>query len=97
MAAAGGLPMPSIVPPGGAPPVDMAPQLPFGADRGTITGWLLDATLTKTPGTDSRGLEPGFNWLVGNIPAVANPVYAAAMRTMADTIINSDMLVKYLT
>jgi hypothetical protein len=97
MAAAGGLPMPGIVPPGGVPPVDTAPQLPFGADPGTITGWLLDATLTETPGTISRGLERGFNWLVDSIPVVANPGYAATMRTMAGEIINSDTLVTYLT
>jgi hypothetical protein len=97
MAAAGGLPMPGIVPPGGVPPVDTAPQLPFGADPGTITGWLLDATSAETSGTISRGLERGFNRLVDSIPAVVNPGYAAAMRTVAGEIINSDTLVTYLT
>jgi hypothetical protein len=97
MAAAGGLPIPGIVPPGGAPPAVTAPQLPFGADPGTITGWLLDATSTETSGTISRGLERGFNRLVDNIPGTAAPGYPAAMQAMADEIINSDTLITYLT
>jgi hypothetical protein len=41
--AALGPPIPLVVPLGGAPAVATAPYLPFGADPGTITGWLLNA------------------------------------------------------
>jgi hypothetical protein len=41
--------MAALVPPGGAPPIPVTmPRLPFAADPGTITGWLLDATATET-------------------------------------------------
>ena len=49
----GGVP---LAPPGGPigrpivpPVVPGAPQLPFPADPGTITGWLLDSTANQTP------------------------------------------------
>jgi hypothetical protein len=63
-------PIPLAVPPCGAPAVTTAPHLPFGADPGTITGWLLDATLTETWSNISSGLAQGFNWLVNNIWAI---------------------------
>jgi hypothetical protein len=47
-------PMP--VPPGGAPPAMGLPQLPYAADTGSLTGWLLDSTATKLLDSISRGL-----------------------------------------
>jgi hypothetical protein len=38
---------------GGVPPFVDAPQLPFGADPGSITGWMLQAIMTDTPSTIS--------------------------------------------
>jgi hypothetical protein len=58
--AALGPPIPLVVPMGGAPAEATVPHLPFGADPGTITGWLLDATSTETSSGISRGLERGF-------------------------------------
>jgi hypothetical protein len=60
--AALGHPIALVVPPGGAPAVATAPHLPFGADRGTITGWLLDATATET---SSEFLEDWREVLIG--------------------------------
>jgi hypothetical protein len=48
------MPAPVLGPAGGAPPLGTAPQLPYGADPGSITGWLLDISLAETPGTISR-------------------------------------------
>jgi hypothetical protein len=86
----------AVVPPAGAPPVPTAPQLPFAADPGTITGWLLDATATETSSSISRGLELGFNRLVDNIPNPTHATYDGIMRAMTDEIIGSDTLVTYL-
>jgi hypothetical protein len=87
---------PFIVPPGGAPALAVAPQLPFAADPGTITGWLLDTTATKTSDIISKGLERGFNRLVTNIPDLNAPNYDETMREMTDEIVKSDMLITYL-
>jgi hypothetical protein len=69
--AALGPPIPLVIPHGGAPAVATVPHLPFGADLGTITGWLVDATATKRSSHISRGLARGFDrlsrifWLSG--------------------------------
>jgi hypothetical protein len=86
----------AVVPAAGAPPVPAAPQLPFAADPGTITGWLLDATATETSSSISRGLELGFNRLVNDVPDPADATYDDIMRTMTDEILGSDTLVTYL-
>jgi hypothetical protein len=86
-----------LVLPGEAPPAPVsAPHLPFAADPGTITGWLLDATATKTSSSISREMEGGLNRLVDNIPELAADGYDEVMRDMADEIINSDTLILYL-
>jgi hypothetical protein len=95
--AALGHPILLVVPPGGAPAVATAPHLPFGADPGTITGWLLDATATETSSNISRRLTRGFNWLVENIPAIGDPWYDAAILNVTDEVIGSDTIVTYLT
>jgi hypothetical protein len=87
---------PVIVPPGEAPALAVTPQLPFAADPGTITGWLLDITTTETPESISQGLERGFNRLVDNIPAMNANDYDKVMREMTTEIVNSDTLVTYL-
>ncbi len=64
---------PLMMPPGRAPTVAVMPQLPFAADPGTITGWLLDTTATETPAIICKGLEQGFDRLVNNIPDMNAP------------------------
>lgn len=87
---------PNVVPPGGAPAPAVTPQLPYGADPGTITGWILENTTTETSESISIGLELGFNRLVDNIPSAVDPGHDAAMRDMADEVMHSDSLVTYL-
>jgi hypothetical protein len=76
---------PQMVPPGRVPnakpqnrsavlPV-VTPQLPFGANPGTIT----NTTMTKMLESISIGLERGFNHLVDNIPDVNAATYPAIM------------------
>lgn len=88
--------MAAVVPPGGLPPV-VAPQLPHGADPGTMTGWLLDDTVAATPTSITQELERGCNRLVNNIPDPNDPAYAGVMRSMTDEVLNSDTLITYLT
>jgi hypothetical protein len=79
-----------MVPPAGVPPalVPNVPQLPFAADPGTITGWILDATATKMSESISLDLERGFNRLVTNVPAHGNPAYDATMQEMTANSVN---------
>jgi hypothetical protein len=88
-----------IVPPGGVPPaVAGLPQLPFGADPGTITGWLLDDTATEASSDIARGLHVCFNRLTENVPAVGDPgYYDTVMRLMTEEVTHSNTLVTYLT
>jgi hypothetical protein len=86
---------PILVLPDGALDVDVMPQLPNGADPGTITGWLLEASLTKTLDSISSSLEQGFHRLVHNIP-IMNGVWYDAMHAMSNDVINSDTIVPYL-
>ena len=88
---------PVIVPPGGAAPGLVVPQLPYAADPGSLTGWILDATATETSDSISKTLELGFSRLVDNIPASGNPGYQEAMQDMVLEIINSDTLCTFLT
>jgi hypothetical protein len=67
---------PMVVPPGGAPMQPVTPQLPYGADPGTISGWILQSTSTKTSDSISKGLELGFNRLVDNVPDMNDAGYA---------------------
>jgi hypothetical protein len=85
-----------VVPPGG-PPLLGVPQLPYAADTGTLTGWLLDTTSAETSGSIAGGLERGFNRLVQNVPLDGDPGHDDAMLLMVDEIVNSDMLIPYLT
>jgi hypothetical protein len=87
---------PVVGQPGGAHAPVVAPQLPFGADPGTVTGWLLESTATETSESISRGLELGFNRLVDNVPGIHDVGYSDVMRDMIAEIINSDTLTPYL-
>jgi hypothetical protein len=62
MAAVGGI----LPPPGGAPlpqqaaGVAEAPQLPFGPDPGSITGWVLQETSSLSTDETLLSFEPSF-------------------------------------
>jgi hypothetical protein len=86
-----------IPPPGGPPPVPVAPQLPYAADPGSITGWLLQETSVETSSDISFGMERGFNRLTDNIPDVGEPAHDEVMGAMMDEIIDSDSPSMYLT
>jgi hypothetical protein len=89
--------MAALVSPGGAPPVLVStPHLPFAADPGTITGWLLDATATKRASSISREMKRGLNHLVDTIPDIGTAGYDEAMRDLVDESANSDTLIPYL-
>jgi hypothetical protein len=90
MAGVGG-PVPVLTPPPG-----VALQLPFGADPGTITGWLLDETSSQTTADVAQTLDRWFNRLVDGIPGIADPGFKTAMTMMTDEIKDSNTLVTYL-
>ncbi len=71
----------------------VAPQLPYSADLGTMTGWILDETVASTPAGITQELEQSFNRLVDNIPDTAHTDYGNFMRKMTDEIINSNTLI----
>jgi hypothetical protein len=86
-----------IVPPVGPPPLVVVPQLPYAADPGSLTGWVLETTATETSGSISKSLGRGFARLVDNVPLDGDPGHEEAMKEMADEIVNSDSLTTYLT
>jgi hypothetical protein len=85
-----------VGPPGAAHGLAVAPQLPFGADPGTIMGWLLESTATETLENISRSLELGFHRLVNNVQGIHDVGYEDVMRDMIAKIVNSDTLTPYL-
>jgi hypothetical protein len=99
--------MAAAVPPGAAggpapvvPPVPraMAPPLPFLADEGTVTRWLLDQSVSVTSDSLVQDIESGFARLSRNIPAdVLDPDYLGTMRDLVDEVVNSSDLCCYLT
>ena len=82
----GGAPVPQAV---------IAPQLPFGADPGSITGWMLQETRIDTADDISAQMERGLTRL-GDLPEPGNAGYAAAMQRMVDEIRNDGALGTYL-
>jgi hypothetical protein len=87
-------------PAAGEPPVPrpLAPPLPFPGDPGTITGWLIDQSLSVTSNSLVREIEASFARLSQDIPEdTADPNYLGAMREMVDEVLNSDDLCCYLT
>ena len=87
---------PQLVPPP-APQV-VAPPLPFPAAAGTITGWLVDQSVSVTSVSLVADIEAGFVRLSHNIPGdPLDPGYGAAMRELIDEVVNSAELCCYLT
>ena len=75
-----------------------APPLPFPADSGTITGWLVDQSVTVTSSSLVRDIETGFARRAHNIPVdPIDPDYPGAMRDLVDEVVNSADLCCYLT
>jgi hypothetical protein len=92
-AQAGGAPQ--AAPPGGVPgPV--APQLPFAADPGTITGWLLKESAADTPGSLSDEIE-AVTQRYAALPAVGHADYEEKLRDIAEDGQATDGLSCYLT
>jgi hypothetical protein len=87
---------PVVVPPGAPPPHLGVTQLPYAADPGSLTGWLLDSTTTETSNSISGGLERGFTRLVHNVLNHGDAGHEEAMQSMVDEIVNSDMFTPYL-
>jgi hypothetical protein len=85
-----------IVPPVGPPPPAGAPQLPYAADLGSLTGWILENTVTETSSSISKALGRGFARLVDNVPLDGAPSHEAAMKEMIKEVVNSDSLTTYL-
>jgi hypothetical protein len=84
----------------GGPPVPrpLAPPLLFPGDPGTITGWMIDQSLSVTLSWLVNEIEAAFARLLQDIPKdTAVPNYLGAMREMVDEVLNSDNLCCFLT
>lgn len=82
---------------GGAPPPMVgAPQLPLGADPGTISGWMLQHTASDTPSQIANEMERGF-LRIDSLPDVGHADHDMRSRQLTDEVLNSDILVTYLT
>ena len=90
------IPGPPIVIPPVGPPVLQAPQLPFAADPGSLTGWLVDESVTGSPGELMTHMNRGFNCLTDGVPDANHATYPAFMRNMVEEVVGSDTLVTYL-
>eukprot|EP00978_Attheya_sp_CCMP212_P001599 scaffold3275_cov62-Attheya_sp.AAC.1 len=86
---------PQAVPPVGSPgPV--GPQLPYAADLGTITGWLVKESAESTAESLSDEIEAVTQRYAG-LPAVGDPGYDGKLREIAEDGLASDDLSCYLT
>ena len=90
------IPGPPIVIPPVGPPVLQAPQLPFAADPGSLTGWLVDESVTGSLGELMAHMNRGFNRLTDGVPDANHATYPAFMRNMVEEVVGSDTLVTYL-
>ena len=85
----GGAPQPLQV--GGA----VAPQLPFGPDPGSITGWILQETSSVSTNETSLSFERSFARLaVVPMPEVEG--HDNAMRSLTDEVLSDNALGTYL-
>ena len=80
---------------GGAPPPVDAPQLPFAAEPGSITGWMLEMSAADTTRDIAEHMRRSFEHL-GSLPAVANAGYDAARQRMLEEVVSADALDTYL-
>jgi hypothetical protein len=82
------------------PPVPTAGGTPlqFPADSGTITGWLVDQSISVLSSSLVRDIETGFTRLTQNIPPDPTDLnYPGAMRDLVDEVVKSADLGCYLT
>ena len=99
----GGVPLQGPVA-GGAPhavppvvaPVHAAPQLPFAADPGTITGWLLAEAASSTADTLLDEIE-AVTLRYAGLPVVGDADYAAKIKGLAEDGLATDDLSCFLT
>jgi hypothetical protein len=65
---------------------------------GSITGWLVDQSVSVTSSSIVTESKAGFACLSHNIPAdPLDPDYDAAMKELVDEVVNSDDICCYLT
>jgi hypothetical protein len=74
----------------------VAPQLPFAADPGTVTGWLVKESAEDTADTLSDEIEAVTQRYAG-LPAAGDPEYNGKLREIAEDGLASDDLSCYLT
>jgi hypothetical protein len=80
----------------GAPPLDAgAPQLPFGADPGSITGWMLSVSAIESTASIAAEMERGFLRL-GSLPEPNAATYEAARQGLLGEVLDTDTLGTYL-
>eukprot|EP00978_Attheya_sp_CCMP212_P027653 scaffold93166_cov58-Attheya_sp.AAC.2 len=105
--AGGGIPLPGVAsvapqagPPAGPPggvPGPVAPQLPFAADPGTITGWLTMESAESRADMISDEIETVMMRYAG-LPVVGeDPGYGDKRRVLAKDGLATDDLSCYLT
>jgi hypothetical protein len=83
---------------GGAPPPPLGvavPQLPCGADPGSITGWMLQESASHSANEIAIQLEKGFARLAA-LPDPADAGYQTELQALRDEMINGDVLGTYL-
>ena len=76
--------------------VPFALQLPFGADPGSLTGWLLEKSSTDTPTDIVESVARAFA-RYAELPPVANAEYEAELTNLYNEILSSDDLCSFLT
>jgi hypothetical protein len=80
---------------GGAPPPVDAPHLPFPAEPGSITGWMLEMSASDTTRDIAEHMRRSFTHL-GSLPAVANAGYNAMHQQMLEKVVSADVFDTYL-
>ena len=72
-----------------------APQLPCGADQGSICGWMLKATSSETSNETSLRMERGFE-RIASLPATTEGTFATRLSELVEEVVNSDSFDTYL-
>lgn len=79
----------------GGDPAPSAPQLPFGADPGSFTGWLLEST-AEDPSSVVMTQIRSATALFQALPATTDATYETKMHAIANSIPNSEGMNAFL-